>query len=554
MTKKILFCAAVLLISFLTFFRLLRPGYFSMQDDVQVFRIQQFDECLRDLQFPCRYIAKGGLGYGYPLFNFYPPLPYFIGSLVYKIGLSYINSAKFLFIVGHLFSGLGMFLWARIFWGDWGGLISAVFYIFAPYRAIDGYVRGALGEFWAITITPYIFWLLTAAAKGRDNLKWLGFSFLTGILLLTHNLSALTVLPILLIYCLFFLKKDENIASLKKLFSFLFLSLSLAAFFIFPALLEKKLVTLGTMTQGFFDFRAHFTTLKQLFILRNWGYGASLFGPKDDLSFQIGIFHWLLPVITAGLFFLRRKKNTVGREFWLFLFLGFFAAFLTHNKSTFIWKTLNFMAYYQFPWRFLTMVIFCFSFCAGAAVFLFKNKREKIIAAIFLCFVVAFLNLNYFKEDIWFAGLSDKDKLTGEELIRQSGAGIGDYWPIYGKTYPKSFAPAKPWFSLGSGDIKNFQKGSNYSFCEAEVNAEEAEIVFPIVYYPDWIVKDNGEIVNYHQDEELGLIRVTTNKGLHKFSLKFKETKFRLFFNYFSFFTFIVSIITLLKFLMRKKK
>jgi len=50
---------------------LLRPGFFSMQDDLQAFRIQQLDKCLDDGQIPCRWVPDAGYGYGYPQFNYY---------------------------------------------------------------------------------------------------------------------------------------------------------------------------------------------------------------------------------------------------------------------------------------------------------------------------------------------------------------------------------------------------------------------------------------------------------------------------------------------------
>lgn len=58
-----------LLMSVLAFRTLLKPGYFSMHDDMQAFRILQLDKCVADGQWPCRWVPDGGFGYGYPLFN-----------------------------------------------------------------------------------------------------------------------------------------------------------------------------------------------------------------------------------------------------------------------------------------------------------------------------------------------------------------------------------------------------------------------------------------------------------------------------------------------------
>ena len=113
------------------------------------------------------------------------------------------------------------------------------------------------------------------------------------------------------------------------------------------------------MTQGYFNYINHFTTLKQLFFDRFWGYGASLWGPKDDMSFQIGLIQWLLPLL--ALFFAFRKNQKNKYTILTVLFIGFFFLFLTHNKSTFIWHLFPIMAYFQFPGAFLVLPCFVFA-------------------------------------------------------------------------------------------------------------------------------------------------------------------------------------------------
>ena len=65
---------------------LIKPGYFSIHDDLQVGRLYQMELCFRDLQIPCRWVPDMGYGYGYPLYNFYPSLPYYFGMIFYFIG------------------------------------------------------------------------------------------------------------------------------------------------------------------------------------------------------------------------------------------------------------------------------------------------------------------------------------------------------------------------------------------------------------------------------------------------------------------------------------
>lgn len=182
--------------------RLLRPGYFSMQDDVQIFRLEQFDSCIKDSQIPCRYIADGGFGYGYPLYNYYSPLPYAVAEGFHLIGFSYINSIKAVFIIPNFIRSVSMYLLAGSFFGPLGGLIGSAFYTFAPYQAVNGFVRGALAEYWALSLIPLIFWSLKSK---KYNLYLLSLACL----FLSHNLTTLYVLPVLCIFSLI-IKDSKN--------------------------------------------------------------------------------------------------------------------------------------------------------------------------------------------------------------------------------------------------------------------------------------------------------------------------------------------------------
>jgi len=57
------FLLVVLVFSLPAITDLLKPGYFSMHDDLQILRLQQLDKCVHDFQLPCQ--KKSGFG-AYP--------------------------------------------------------------------------------------------------------------------------------------------------------------------------------------------------------------------------------------------------------------------------------------------------------------------------------------------------------------------------------------------------------------------------------------------------------------------------------------------------------
>ncbi|HWS49350.1 MAG TPA: hypothetical protein VN174_04850 [Candidatus Methanoperedens sp.] len=519
----------LILISLLSSWRLLRPGYPSMQDDIQVFRLQQFDQCLRDGQIPCRYIADGGFGYGYPLYNFYSPLPYTVAEIFHLFGFSFIDSVKISFIVPAFLKTFGMYLIASALFGSLGGFLATSLYALAPYQAVNTFVRGAIGETWSLSLLPLVFWSLY---KQKTKLSVLFLS----LVFLSHNLSLIYILPLLTVF-----------SAITRKFKFYFRTLlwsgALCSFYLLPAFFEKNLTTVTTMTQGFFNYIIHFTTLKELFISNYWGYSGSMWGPIDGLSFKVGIVFLFSTILFISIFLNKNiKHRTLIGTFYL---IGIFALFLTHNKSTFIWKTFPFMSYFQFPWRFLGLSIFSLSLISASLIQSVKNnlRLPLLIGTIILTLG---LNYSYFREDIWYTTISDQSKLSHAELIRQSAAGLMDYWPNYGQEYPLSYAPSIPTVLSGKVDFIKYYKNSNYSEAYFSVSTQKALVNLPIVYFPNWELLVDGNNSEFKIDEKLGLIQLELTQGEHHYQLSFKNTPIRIFANLFSLITlgsFIILII-----------
>lgn len=407
----------VILLSAFSFVRMLKPGIYSMQD-FHLFRLYEFDKCVKSLQIPCRWVPDAGLGYGEPLFNFYGQIPYAAGEIFHLVSFSFIDSIKILFILSLLGSGISMYFLAKEVWKDkFGALVSSIIYIYAPYRALDVWVRGALPEALSFIIFPLI--ILAIEKK-----KTLWFSFLLALLVLTHNLSLVLFLPILLVWIIY--------RKFWKGVPFSILSLGISAFYVLPAIFESKFITLNSMVEGYFNFRGHFATLHQLLFSRFWGYGASAFGPEEFMSRAAGQVQWVLPLIVF-IWLVVSKKVKKNTAFVILFILGWFYLFLTHNKSTFIWEAIKPMAYIQFPWRFLGTSIFCFSLSLGIMPSLLG--KWKLLATSIVVALAIVLNFSFFKEDIWYK-VNDSFFLTGSQWDLQRTASIGDFWPKFGHIIP----------------------------------------------------------------------------------------------------------------------
>lgn len=278
----------------------LMPGYFFHHDDLQVMRIFEMRKCFDTGQIPCRWVPDMGYGNGYPLFNYYSVLPYYIGGVASYV-FGFVGAAKILFFIPLFLGGFGMYFLARRLYGDWAGLAAGVLYQFAPYRALDGYVRGAIAESFALAIVPFVFYYFLKLIQKRTIGNFIGVAVSLSLFLMCHNIMTMFFIPVLAVWILLlsFQFSAFRFQQFKTVVMAGLLGIGLAAFFVLPVFLEKDLVRTETLLEGGSDFRAHFVTVPQIFFDRTWDYGASVFGSGDTISFQVGWPHWWL-VVLAG--------------------------------------------------------------------------------------------------------------------------------------------------------------------------------------------------------------------------------------------------------------
>lgn len=527
--KKPYFPVLILLILIIPAFAdTISVGYFPMHDDLQAMRHLVVDKCFQDFQIPCRWSKDLGFGFGYPLFNYYPPLPYYIGQIIHWLGFQFVDIVKVLVVLNIIVSGLTMYILAKEFWGKIGGIISAVFYVYAPYHAVDIYVRAAMNEAWALSFFPLVFWSIY---KLIDTSKWIFVPIVSlsfGLVMLSHN-------PILMIFSVFaacwtffwLIWKKQTKALLKLLVSGIW-ALGLAAFFTLPVIFEQKYVHIETLVIGYFNYLAHFTTLDQLFISRFWGYGASLFGPKDDMSFQVGHLHWILSLVSLAVVIKLLRKNLVYSIMILMMFLTTtFFTFMSHQQASFIWERVSALQFLQFPWRFLTLTIFGASFLAGSTIFLFDRfAKLKIMISVVIIGLTILLYKDYFHWEKHWPWVNDEHKFSGELWKLQITAGIFDYLPKDAKLPPPNPPEGDSKIASGSGTINTIFKNSIRQ--EYDVNLKDPS-TFQIntFYFPGWTYFVDGKKVKPTLEKELGLPQFSLNSGEYKVSAYFENTPIR---------------------------
>ncbi len=517
-----------------------------MHDDTQPTRIYEMYRGLTDGQFPVRWVGDLGYGYGYPLFNFYAPLPYYFGALGIFGGLDAIMAAKLMFAAGIVFAGICMFLLARRLWGDSGGYLSAVLYLYFPYHALEIYVRGAVGEYWAYAFLPLVFLgLIIAIKKFRQGVLVGGLGL--AVVILSHNILGMLTAGILISWGIWETARGifTDIGKTKALIimSVLFLGISLSAFFWLPALVEMKFTRAYTLVEGTNNFRDHFVYPDQLWD-SPWGFAGSGPGREDGISFKIGKLHLILAVFgIVALYFLnnsQKDKNSAKLRIGFVLVGGIIVSILMMlSLSRTVWELVPVFAYVQYPWRFLVLVGFCISLLSGAAVLSVKRNGWQMGGAVFISLLAIFVNVKYFQPQT----VSDKtvSSFTNPEKIRWDISNISDeYLPLDFPVPQKFDEVAQNKFTLLGDIIVESSEVKNH-FIKLNVSArDKAEIDFSVANFPGWqIVLDTQKV----RPRIMGrYLVVPLTEGKHIVSLYFTDTWIRVVGNAISLFGVLVSL------------
>ncbi len=333
-------------------------------------------------------------GYGSPLFHFYASLTYTITSVLLRLFDFTALDALRAVIVGCMVGGsVGMYALMKARVGRLAGVLSAVTFIYSPYILYtEPYARGTYPELLALCWFPFILWgfdrfLITQRA--RDFVLASVSLFL---LILAHNLMALTLTAWLIAWLLWgglvtfmevYRQAERDWLRLRPHGMSLVavgVGLGLAGYFWIPVLMETDSVNLSNLTAvALLDFRNFFAPMDTLLSPAPIQDAGAINGLKELTI--LGVASWLLAGIGALLaliFAVRGKINKLIPSYTLFFGLtSLIMIFLITPASLFLWEGINALSLLQFPWRLLGPVAIGLAILAGMnAVWLVRLPKR----------------------------------------------------------------------------------------------------------------------------------------------------------------------------------
>jgi hypothetical protein len=525
---------------------LLRPGFYDSHDGLlNVHRLFELEKCLADGQLLCRWAPDMGRGYGYPLFNFYPPLPTWIAAGLRGLGASPLDAVEGAFLLALFVGAASMFRLAASFFGASGGALAAILYTFAPYQAIDVFVRGSLAETWGMALLPLVFHAgyRAVAAPGARLGAGVGCAVAWAALLSSHDLMAMMAAPAYGAWLVLAWRRSGSSDRARGVRCALLahgLAAALAAFFVLPLLFELRYVHSETLVSlhPWARYENNFVGALQLLVSpRPWGYGA--IGTPDAMSLQAGRLHVGLGLaallFTAGLAARARRLDAPAAAALLLGAAGLAALFLVLPGSRFLWELVPPLAWLQFPWRFLAIAAFGLAFAAGGIPF---ALRERPGAAAGFAAAAALMAIASGWQEFRPSALHvvRPEVLANEREVAKARHGLYDFLPrgvdleAFAANTPPPLPP--PVEAPPNVVLRGVERRSDRVRFEAEVRGEEAVVRLEVFDFPGWTLTLDGAPAPFAaSDDPFGRLHVRLAPGRHTVVARFENTPVRAFAN-----------------------
>ncbi|MDQ3098859.1 MAG: hypothetical protein M3Q44_03875 [bacterium] len=525
-----------------------KTGFFETDDGIwAVVRQASMHNELRQQQFPVRWSGSLNFGYGYPLFQFSYPGPYYLGELFHLAGLSFEDSVKALFILGTILSVLAMYVFARNLWkSDLAGIIAALFYLSAPYRLVNLYVRGSIGETLAFLLFPLLCYMgLRLLLTGKRRFL-LGGSFALAFLVITHNVMALLFVPFFVYYLtvetflrnvklvrLFkdyvdelkknkdWYRKGSTISVLYKhigpVVLMVIIGIALSATFWVPALSELSYVKLGTtpLTGIEQEFKK-----QQGLLLTPLDSHPSVSRTNNHIFEENIEFEYIfLAFATLGVVLLyKHKYEIITNRVLLYSIPVLFALILLTPISIDLWKNIPGLKSIDFPWRVLGILTFITPVIIAATALVPKIKYVGLAMAIVSLFVVSpLISSGKYQHN------SDEYYATNQATTTSAN----EYISTWMHNSPKE-NPGKPIVLDSTNNDKNFtytvDKNTSTNKLLSYSASESLTAIFPIMYFPGWKLHIDNKNIEIDPEDSNGVISAYLPEGKHTVRLSFNRT------------------------------
>jgi hypothetical protein len=461
---------------------LFQKGFFETDDgNWMIIRLSAFYQSLREGQFPVRFLGRLNMSFGYPVANFLYPGFLYIGSLFKFFGISFENCIKLIFISSTIASSFFLYIWIRKTYDRMASTFGTVLFILSPYLVFDIYKRGSVGEVLALIPITCGLWLLSIDKPPL-------FSFVIGLLIISHNTVGLFGFVLLLIIAL-------SLRRIKFFFPTV-LGIGISAFFWGPAMIEQQFTV--------FSQKAISNPLEYF----TWGSNVHLLG-----------FSLLIPVLIS--LYIRKPKSVL---YWVVFGIFIFSIFLSLPISLPLWTNTPLTRYVQFPYRLLILSIITGAWLSAYSFEFLSRNYRRIMG--FICILISLSIVIWYQSNLIRTNHEEGYYATNEATTTV----LDEYMPKWVKDIPQSreYIP----YDIYDGNASFQEHRISTETIDLTVDAtKDSMIEIHKLYYPGWGAQIDGIRVPILYDNQRGIIHVSVPKGTHRLLVEFRETPTRFLFD-----------------------
>jgi uncharacterized membrane protein len=526
-------------------------GYFGcLKEDTYTFSswAWQFTESLKEGIIYPRWVSLSFWGYGSPTFVLYSPLAFYLVSLIDLFTHSTIASMNIAKFTALFLSGTGVYFLVKEFYPEKVSLLSASFFILLPYSVFEFYYIGSFASLISlIWISPLLlFTYRYIKNKMTADILYAGACY--GGLILTHLLNAymFTFVAVSFTICLFIVHRrirDLIAAPLTILVGAL-----LSAAYLLPLLYERTFINFRAFISRGSGFR-----FPDFFILPDQT--AKL--PADNfwpVYYGTIVFHLLFMGILIIFFTFTamspgKSKSTepanVVRKF--FLGAAIISMMLLFGFSAYLWETIPFFEYIQFPLRWLVVTVFAVSFVSASGFMAGTTAytKKKVFLVCSLLLTCLFMDFRFIEN----APMLEMGKLMPVRSVDWTD----EHLPVGidpGKLEHNADWKNKAVIVKGEGktEVVSWKSAGRV----VQVNAlRPSSLRVRTFNFPGWMAYVDGARTALRTEDGTGAIIVDIPQGEHTLDLKFVDTPIRIYSKIISIVSFLALVFTLV--LLKKK-
>nr|MBI5456064.1 glycosyltransferase family 39 protein [Candidatus Levybacteria bacterium] len=524
--KKINLFVLLLIISVLPIISIFRIGDYESGDfNIHVYRTISFFQNLTEGNLMPSWAGALNGTYGYPLFIFLNPLPYYLISFFHFLGFSFIVSLKLFLAFAYILSGVFMYLFIKqTLKNDLAAFTSSVFYLFTPYHLIDLHFRNDVGEVLSFTLIPVLL-LFIYKLFHKDKiiyLLWCGLIF--SLLILAHQAIAILSLAIIIPFTISLFhqhkKRLKQFSVLVKLLLAFILGIVMSGYAWAPYFSYAKY----TLSSILFKQLPGFIEVSDI-LYSPWRFRLLFQGPEGQLSFLIGYAQLFILFYLLGYLLLNKINAKYKTDIIIWVLTIAILIFMLFKYSEIIWLTVPIIKNMLMSSRILLIITFCISYVAAYLVLM--NTNKKILIYLVLVFAIGSTMLNWGHRRV-IPEITDSNLLLN--LPKSTYEGEGLYF--IGNTIWFSNKPV--WINkVPSNKIESIQgkvqikvlKNSSTEHTYTLFSKEGARVLENTLYFPGWNVIINGKRtkINYEDSKYRGLITFNIPKGTSYVSVIYKD-------------------------------